>query len=164
MGALDTARLTALKAALTDSKQALAAQGVSVPDGTLLNGIPALIASIARIRAERGSCTLPADSETITIPFSSDAKLLILAPDADTQTALAQAAATYTYGCIAVSDNGQGDRSAVNVLTYHRMAAGSYSNAINSAQFADGLSLTVNPQRPVMAGTYIWTAYCWEVV
>ena len=43
---LDTTRLARLAAALSDSKTALAAKGVTVPAGTLLDDLPGLIAQV----------------------------------------------------------------------------------------------------------------------
>ena len=46
MASLDTVRLARLATALSDSKTSLAAKGVSVPAGALLDDIPALIAQV----------------------------------------------------------------------------------------------------------------------
>lgn len=68
MASLDTVRLAKLATALADSKTALAAKGVSVPAGALLDDIPDLIAQVP----SGGGADSQADAVLVLSDYDSD--------------------------------------------------------------------------------------------
>lgn len=160
MSELDTARLAALQTALAGCKVALDGKDVTVPDGTLLDGIPALIGEIINVRNEGGLWRPTSDTGRISLPCSAGAKLIIVRPDATTsQKIAADTVHTAMTGIEAINFVPCED-APNNVMLHAQAANGRRGGGAWDGDFSAGFAMDV--QYTWLAGTYVWDAWYWE--
>lgn len=154
---LDTARLQNLAAALTQDKAALEAQGVAVPEGTLHDDIPALIAKIQRIEIQSGSIVPTEDMTTVTINVPANAKAIFF--EAEDEEAVKAAGANYALTGRAswMHDNGK-----FSLGVCIRWNGSNYATSTMTPNF-NGQEIVITLTYPLAAGVkYNYWVYSWE--